>query len=192
MHTTLKGSEMSRTKKFHAVLAATMLLAAIIIPSQSAAAIAPDQAPSCGVLAPRKADQTERDQYLAQLTLNDYCASLTRVSPLTVGYGKYLRLAVVAPLKTCTCGPSYRAWSIDTNATGVPYDGKPAHLNSMTLIWRVGTSGAWQYTNALPVDTYNTIPTQSGTMSSTSRIYAEANVYNYLNKSIDRVITSAP
>ncbi len=164
------------------------------MPGQAALASAPPLPASatCGTLAPQKADQTNDEYRFAQLSLNNLCAPQGTVSPQNTAYGIYNRLVMVAPKKTCSCGGSYRAWSIDASTAGVPYDGDPNHLSELVLLWRFSTTGAWS-SEVRPVDTYNSIPTQSGTMGVNKILYGNLDLLDYTGRvTMDHITSSAP
>jgi hypothetical protein len=131
--------------------------------------------------------------------VRDYCAGIRDnsaggggdvVSPMGTAYGIYIRNSTQSKTETCPCGPSYRAWSIDVNANGVPYSGK---LNNLNVIYRVGpSSGAWEPGPSVPITTYGTIPTVSGTMSTSQYITSIATLYKAGTTKIDQVQAVAP
>jgi len=139
---------------------------------------------SCGALVPKTVDQTNGQYALAKKALASYCAAQSSFSPRGTNYGTSIRLKTAATIRTCTCGSKYKSWSVDANATGVYYDG--SHLSELVLLWRTNPGAAWNNTTR-PVDTYNTIPTQSGTMSTSSTIYAVSTLYNYWGTILDQV-----
>jgi hypothetical protein len=150
------------------VLAA--LLTSMLIPAQAATAAVSAPESSCGTLLPKTAAQSDRDYRLAERSLADLCRAQGGASTQGTITGNYITLKASAPLKTCSCG-SYRAYSVSANAVGVPYDGNGAHLSTLVLLWRVGSTGGYQSATA-PVDTYNSIPAKTGTMGVNSRIEA--------------------
>ena len=175
---------------FRTTLAAVFVAGAILVPLLPANAA--DTSASCGALAPKPTGATDQDMRLAQLTLDARCAREAAITPNAVAYGDYLRLEALVPVQDCVCdGNQYRAWTVNASATGVPYDGNIDHLNSITVIWRINTTGLWQVVPARPVDTYGSIPTISGTMSTTDRVYAESNVFDYTETSVDLAAISA-
>lgn len=162
---------------------ASMLMAgamiAICLTGQTGIAKAADRISSpppssCGALVPKTADQTDGQYALAKKALASYCAARSSVSPQGSNYGTYIRLVTAAKTQTCSCG-SYKSWSVDAMASGVPYDG--SHLSDLVLLWRVNPTAGWNSTTR-PVDTWNSIPTQSGTMSTSPTIYAISTLHN--------------
>lgn len=164
---------------------------------------------ACGKLAERQDGQTAEDEARAQQVLDDYCngttvveddedataaapSSSARTLGATIGRGKYVRLEAAAKDEKCRCGSKYRSWTLKASASGVPYDGKIAHLHAISLIWRQGTQRTWQYTEARPVSTHGEIPVQSGLMGAKEHVYAQSELFNYKQKVVDRAITSAP
>lgn len=131
--------------------------------------------------------------------VRDYCAGTPGntpgsrddvVSPMGTAYGIYIRNSTQSKTVTCTCGPTYRSWSIDVNANGVPYNGT---LNNLNVIYRVGpSSGAWLSGPSRPITTYGTLPTVSGTMSTSQYITSIATVYKAGTTKIDQVQAVAP
>jgi hypothetical protein len=135
----------------------------------------------------------------AVAAVRDYCAGSRGnardagdevVSPMGTAYGIYIRNSTQSKTQTCTCGPSYRSWSIDVNASGVPYNGT---LNNLNVIYRVGpNSGAWQSGPSIGITTYGTIPTISGTMSTSQYMTSIATLYKAGTTKIDQVQAVAP
>ncbi|POH71246.1 hypothetical protein C3B59_01170 [Cryobacterium zongtaii] len=106
-----------------------------------------------------------------------------------VGYGQYIRNATSSSVVNCACG-NYRTFSVDVNASGVPYDGRNA--NNLNVIYRVTPgNGAWQYGPSIPITTYGTLATQSGTMTTFSYVTAIASVYR-AGTLLENIQSSAP
>jgi len=108
------------------------------------------------------------------------------VSPQGTAYGNYIRNSTASTYVNCACGSPYRTWSIDVNASGVPYDGS-------NVIYRVTPgNGAWQYGPSIGITTYGTLATQSGTMSTSSYITAIASVYYKGQTLLENIQSQAP
>lgn len=113
------------------------------------------------------------------------------ITPFGVAYGNYIRNSTKSSNVTCPCGPAYRTFAIDVNANGVPYDGK--NLNNLNVIWRVTPgSGAWQYGPSLGITTYGSLPTVSGTMSTSSYVTSVAAVYHKGQTLLESIQAVAP
>ncbi|GAA2023349.1 hypothetical protein GCM10009819_02590 [Agromyces tropicus] len=105
-------------------------------------------------------------------------------------YGIYIRNSTQSKTLTCPCGPSYRSWSIDVNASGVPYNGT---LNNLNVIYRIGpSSGSWEYGPSLGITTYGYLPTVSGSMSTAQYVTSIATLYKAGTTKIDQVQAVAP
>lgn len=154
----------------------------------NAAAIAPALSASCGSLAPKTTEQTAAQYELAKKALASYCTSTGGSSTQGTNFGAYTRLQTTATLKTCTCGPSYKAWTVKASASGLPYDGR--NLFDLVLLWRVGTTATWN-SKTLPADTYVNMPFESGTMSTSSTIYAVTTIYRSNGTQVERVKSQA-
>ena len=122
---------------------------------------------------------------------NGLSADTARRARRGTAYGNYIRNSPASTYVNCACGSPYRTWSIDVNASGVPYDG--SNVNNLNVIYRVTPgNGAWQYGPSIGITTYGTLATQSGTMSTSSYITAIASVYYKGQTLLENIHSQAP
>ena len=65
---------------------------------------------------------------------NGLSADTARRARRGTAYGNYIRNSPASTYVNCACGSPYRTWSIDVNASGVPYDG--SNVNNLNVIYR--------------------------------------------------------